>query len=108
MKDYPFKLGEWIDEPVEITTVDPVLNARGAVVGMKEGKRTVMQRTHYTELSEPLRMSCNDLHHNWTIPDPHQHVAHCSKCRKKQLIRAVYERVVDGQILDRDTGQPIA
>lgn len=99
--DFPKPLDQWLDEPVEIATIDPIIK-HGKVVGTKEGKRTVVQKTHYSEA--PFnKFSCAESNHYWCIPDPHEHVAHCKNCPKRQFIRAVFERVVDGKIVDRDT-----
>jgi hypothetical protein len=102
MTDFPHKLNEWTEEPIEISTIDPVLNKKGEVVALKQGKRAVMQRVKYTQLSAPHKVSCLDSEHYWTIPDKHIHVAYCRDCTKRQFIRAVYEKVVDGKILARD------
>lgn len=107
MNNYPFPLDQDIQEDVEITTVDPVIK-NGKVVGLNHGKRTTTQRTRYTKLSEPLVTSCSPLQHDWYIKDKHVHVAHCRNCLKRQFIRAVYERVKDGKILNRDTNVQIA
>ncbi len=93
-------LDTWIEEPIEIATMDPVIK-NGRVVGIQQGKRTVTQQVRYSKLSKPQRLSCKPDKHNWYIPDPHEHVAHCKNCVKKQFIRAVFEKVENGKILAR-------
>lgn len=101
MNDFPHKLNEWVDVEKEIDTYDPVIDKKGQVVGVKKGKRTVTEKTMYTRLGAPRSISCADTDHFWTIPDRHNHVAACKNCSKRQFIRAVYERIVDGKILPR-------
>lgn len=100
MSNFGKPLDEWHEEPVEIATVEPVIK-NGRVLGLRQGKRTVMQKVRYSKLSEPSRLSCAENGHYWTIPDKHNHVAHCSNCPKRQFIRAVYEKVTEGQIVPR-------
>jgi hypothetical protein len=99
-------LDEWVEEEIEIPVIEPVLNKKMEVVGLKHSKRKASQRTIYTQSKEE-RISCSKGQHNWHIPDKHDHVAHCYNCTKKRMIRAVYERVTGGKILDRSTGDLI-
>lgn len=108
MSDFPKPLNEWVEEPVEIATIDPVLNNKGEVVGLKHGKRITTQKTMYSRLSDARRITCNDLEHDWYIPDKHSHVAHCKGCKKRKFIRAIYEKVSNGKIVDRETQQVLA
>lgn len=106
--EYPFKINEWQDEEVEITTIDPVLNKKGEVVGLKQGTKKAVQRVRYSEMSKPRVMSCGDMEHDWHIPDKNVHTAHCRSCPKRKFIRAVFEQVKGGRIFDRDTQRAIA
>lgn len=106
MNNYPFPLDQDIKEDVEIATVDPVIK-NGRVVDLKQGKRTTTQITRYTKLSDPLVTSCSPLQHYWYIKDKHTHVASCRNCLRRQFIRAVRERVVNGMIVDRDNGKQL-
>lgn len=108
IKDNPsIKLNEWTDEPIEIATMEPEFDRNGRVKGIKQGKRTTTERVHYSRLSEPHKVSCPDMGHDWHIPDKNDHIAHCRGCAKKQFIRAIFEKVVDGKILGRDTSLQI-
>lgn len=104
--DFPKPLDIDIEEPVEIATYDPVIK-NGKVVGLEQGKRTVTQKVRYTKLSEPQKITCTPMNHEWYIPDKHVHLAHCKGCKKRQFIRAVFEKVVDGKIVDRDSGEQL-
>lgn len=108
MDAFPKNLDQWHEEPIEIDTIDPILNKNGDVVGMKTGKRTVTQKVRYSQMSSPRKVACGDMQHEWYIPDPHDHVAHCRNCPKRKFIRSVYERVLQGKILDRDSLLQIA
>jgi len=101
--DFDKPIGEWTEESVEIATIEPTINKRGEVTGLKHGTRKATQKVRYDRLNAPQTISCASMQHSWFIPDPHNHVAHCHNCKKRQLIRSVYERVVDGKILDRDS-----
>lgn len=105
-EEFPHKLDEWIDEEVEVATLEPVLNEKQEVVGIKHGKRKAHQKTMYTRAPE-VSVDCGKGSHDWYIPDKHVHVAFCKKCPKRRIIRAVYERVTNGKILDRDSGELI-
>lgn len=107
MSDFPHKLNEWVEEEKEIPTFDPIVDKKGNITGVKEGIRKVSEKVMYTQLSTPQILSCNELQHYWFIKDRHSHIAHCKKCKKRQFIRAVYEQVRDGKILNRDTQEQI-
>jgi len=100
-------LDEWVKEPKEIDVIEPVIED-GRVTGLQKGKRTVYETVRYTRIGKPKKVSCGDLQHSWHIPDKHNHVAHCKNCSKRYFIRAVFEKVKDGKILNRDTNEPIA
>ncbi len=97
-------IGEWIDEPVDVATIEPVFSKSGEFVSLKRGKKTVNQRTMYSQMSDPQSIDCGNKNHFWHLPDKHNHVSHCKKCPKRVLIRAVFEKVIDGKIVHRDTG----
>ena len=87
--------------------MEPEINKQGKVTGFKKTIKKAIQKVHYSKLSEPVQMSCSDKKHNWFIPDVHNHTASCRNCKQKRFIRAIFERVKDGKILDRDTGEQI-
>jgi|ERR1035437_647725 hypothetical protein len=107
MSDFDRPINEWQNEKVEIPVITPEINSKGQVTGMKQGVRVATQKTLYSHVGEPQRISCNDKQHNYTVPDPHIHEAICGNCKKRKFIRAVYEMVKDGKILNRDTGEQI-
>lgn len=94
-------LGEWTEETKETISTVPVIE-NGRVTGLKHQPLTIKQRVRYDQLSLPQKLSCTENDHYWHIPDKHTHIAHCKNCTKKQFIRAVYEKVVDGTIIPRD------
>lgn len=102
MNSFDKPIGEWIEEEIDIPVLEPVLKG-DEVVGIKHTTRKATQKTMYTHAPE-TKVSCADQEHDWFIPDKHDHTAHCRKCLKRKLIRAVYEKVVDGKIVDRESG----
>lgn len=100
-------LGEWVEEEKEMPVFEAVLNKKGEVVGLKEGSRKVKQKMLYSQVGQPEKVSCKPNHHDYYIPDPHVHVAHCRNCSKRKFIRAIFEQVKDGKILNRDTQHQI-
>jgi len=96
-------LNTWIEEEIEIPSMEPIIDKRGNVAGVKQRTTKATRKTHYSKLSDPQKMSCFEKDHSWYIPDPHIHIAHCKNCVKKQYLRAVFEKIVDGKIIDRDT-----
>lgn len=105
-KEFDKPLNEWVQEEIEIATIEPVLNEKHEVVGLKHGKRKAYEKTMYVNAPE-TSVDCGKGSHMWHIPDKHKHVAFCKKCPKRRLIRAVYERVIEGKIVDRDSGELI-
>ncbi len=106
MTDFPKKLGEWIEEEKEVEMMVPILDAKGRVSGMEKQKQVVKQKVQYSQAIDQ-KIDCGTRKHYWTIPDSHVHTAFCRDCKKRRFIRAVYEKVVDGKFLNRDTGQHI-
>lgn len=106
MNEFPHKLDTWVEEEIDIPVIEPVLNEKQEVVGIKHTTRKATQKTMYTKAVE-TKVSCSDGSHDYFIPDRHNHVAHCKSCKKKRLVRAVYEKVIDGHVLDRYTGEII-
>jgi hypothetical protein len=105
MTKFDKPIGEWISEEVDVAVIEPVIKD-GKVVGVHHATKKVPQRTMYTKASES-KVDCGDKQHDWYIPDRHNHVAFCRNCKKRRFIRAVYERVIDGKILNRDTSEQI-
>lgn len=102
MNNFPKKLDEWIEEEKEIDVVIPVLNKKGEVESLSKEKKIVKERVQYTQAID-RKIDCGTRKHYWTIPDKNIHVAYCNNCSKRRMIRAVYEKVLDGKILNRDT-----
>lgn len=99
-------IGEWVNEKVEVATLEPVFDKKGELSGLKQGTRIVNQRTIYTDTKERM-IDCGNKKHDYHIPDRHNHVAVCRNCTKRRIIRAVYEMVRDGKVLNRDTKEQI-
>lgn len=97
-------LGEWIEEEVEMSSYAPILNRKQEVVGLKQVKKKVPLKTMYTQMSDAQKIDCGKGNHQWFIPDRNVHIAHCPNCKKKRMIRAVYDRIEDGKIYNQDSG----
>jgi hypothetical protein len=102
VSDFPHPLDEWITEEREQDVLVPILDKKGNVQGLEKKKQTVIQKIQYTQAVDKT-IDCGNFKHFWTIPDPHVHTAFCNNCSKRRMIRAVFEKVVDGKILNRDT-----
>ena len=67
-------------------------------------KERVEVKTRYTKAT-PKPFTCATGKHVWIMADRHRHIAACTKCSKRQFLRAAYEAITpDGHIIDRDTG----
>lgn len=104
MNDFPHPLDTWITEEKEQDILVPVVDKNGKVERLEKQKQIVTQKVQYTQAIDRT-IDCGNLKHYWTIPDPHVHVAFCNNCSKRRMIRAVFEKVVDGKILNRDTSE---
>lgn len=102
MPDMP-KLDTWMEEPVEVPSFQAVVNKKGDVVGIEKGTTTKYIKTIYSKV-EPKKMSCADRQHFWVMTDKHRHIASCRNCTKNRFLRAVYEAIKEGHIIDRETG----
>lgn len=106
MTDFPHKLNEWITEEKQVDTLVPTLDKKGNITGLEKQKQTIVQKVQYTQSVDSV-IDCGTRKHYYTIPDPHVHIAFCTNCKKRKMIRAVYEKVVDGKILNRTTNAHI-
>lgn len=94
---------EWIDEPKEIEHNVVEFNPKTGQISHKKEKTIEKIPTRYASSSESI-ITCAVGDHEWFMEDRHRHVAACTKCPKHRFLRAVYERIENGHIYDRDTG----
>lgn len=111
-------MSDTFDKPLDTDITETVEVERPAVVPTKDTDangnprfeiKTVKDKievtTRYTRVT-PQFFSCKVGEHKWLM-DLHTHVAKCQLCTKARFLRAVYETIREGHIVDRDTGQLI-
>lgn len=103
MSDFNKPLDEWVEEEVKVPSYEVKFD-KGKPTHIEETEVTRKIKTIYTKVV-PVKMSCKDMKHNWYMLDKRKHIAACTNCIKHRYLRAIYETIKDGKIIDRDTGE---
>jgi hypothetical protein len=98
---------QWTDEQREIERTYIDFDSKTGKLTLDRKKTIEKVPTLYTRMGDLQGVSCADGQHTWYMEDRHKHIAACHKCTKHRFLRAVYETIVDGHIIDRDTKEII-
>lgn len=96
-------LNEWTTEDVEVPIIQVKTDDDGKIVGVEKKTETRQVKTMYSEV-KPQKFECAKGSHDWFMSDRHKHIASCRNCPKNRFLRAVYETIKNGKIVDRDSG----
>ena len=70
---------------------------------LEQGTKVIKERVKYVEMGGARKFSCNDGQHQYFMLDRHKHIAKCENCTKHRYLRAAYETIKFGHIIDRET-----
>ena len=102
MSDFNKPTGVWIDEPQEVEKTVAKIGQGGKIYLDKE-KEVRRVRTMYIPTTSS-RISCKSGEHEWEIVNKSGEVR-CKKCPKHRFLLAVFHKLENGHIVDRDTHQ---
>ena len=82
------------------------VNGETGEVNIRRVKDRVPIKSIYTKAT-PQTFTCGKGKHSWIMIDRHKHLAKCQNGVQHRFLRAVWETIKDGHIVDRETGQII-
>lgn len=92
-----------ITEYEEVDAIHVVVDPDTKKPALKKVTEKIPITVRYSSKSDPRIASCGEGKHDYYMKDKHKHIASCRKCPKNRFLRAVFETIKDGQIIDRAT-----
>lgn len=99
-------LDQDVTEYKEVERVAFDYNPTTKQIRPKVVKEKVGEVVRYTK-GELKKLSCERGKHEYFMEDRHRHIAACKNCPKHLFLRAAYETIISGQVINRNTKELI-
>lgn len=106
LNDFPHPLDTPLQQETEIVVNAPSLDKSSGKVTIEQRKQKVIETVTYHK-AEMRTLSCPKGEHKWVVKDDGKYIASCNNCMKNRFLNPVYMKVVNHQILSRDTNNLI-
>lgn len=103
IKEFDKPLDEWIEEEIEVPTIEPVLNKSGKVVKLKKTIRKATQKTFYSR-GKSRKVLCGD--HEYYSLDKGKYLFRCKHCDWRMIAPPINFKFDEktGKLTHRETG----